>query len=124
MTFNLNSFGSVQFFCYNLFQIGENVNINCYYYYVFCRLSNTQECLESSLIEKENTLAKTSEKLELINSLRESLGEKEIQYKEVSDKLLQTEHTVRRTFCFACFYLLHFNIQQQLIVLFDFSSAA
>lgn len=59
------------------------------------RLSNTQECLESSLIEKENTLAKTSEKLELINSLRESLSEKEIQFKEVSDKLLQTEHSVR-----------------------------
>ncbi|XP_026234366.1 golgin subfamily B member 1 isoform X3 [Anabas testudineus] len=57
-------------------------------------LSDTQECLESSLIEKENTLAKTSEKLELINSLRESLSEKEIQYKEVSEKLLQTEHTL------------------------------
>ncbi|KAF3686188.1 Golgin subfamily B member 1 372 kDa Golgi complex-associated protein [Channa argus] len=57
-------------------------------------LSDTQECLESSLIEKENTLAKTSEKLELINSLRESLSEKEIQYKGVSDKLLQTEHTL------------------------------
>ncbi|XP_071373320.1 golgin subfamily B member 1 isoform X3 [Centroberyx affinis] len=57
-------------------------------------LSDTQECLESSLIEKENTLAKTSEKLELINSLRESLSEKEIQYKDVSDKLLQTEHTL------------------------------
>ncbi|XP_039985735.1 golgin subfamily B member 1-like isoform X3 [Xiphias gladius] len=57
-------------------------------------LSDTQECLESSLIEKENTLAKTSEKLELINSLRESLSEKEIQYREVSDKLLQTEHTL------------------------------
>lgn len=62
---------------------------------VFFRLSNTQECLESSLIEKENTLAKTSEKLELINSLRESLSEKETQFKDVSDKLLQTEHTVR-----------------------------
>lgn len=57
-------------------------------------LSNTQECLESSLIEKENTLAKTSEKLELISSLRESLSEKEIQFKEVSDKLLQTEHSL------------------------------
>lgn len=70
---------------------------------VFFRLSNTQECLESSLIEKENTLAKTSEKLELISSLRESLSEKEIQYKEVSDKLLQTEHTVRHTF--VCLFL-------------------
>ncbi|XP_035039943.2 golgin subfamily B member 1 isoform X3 [Hippoglossus stenolepis] len=57
-------------------------------------LTNTQECLESSLIEKENTLAKTSEKLELISSLRESLSEKEVQYKEVSDRLLQTEHTL------------------------------
>uniref|UniRef100_UPI003AACAA86 uncharacterized protein isoform X1 n=1 Tax=Centroberyx gerrardi TaxID=166262 RepID=UPI003AACAA86 len=57
-------------------------------------LSDTQECLESSLIEKENTLAKTSEKLELINSLQESLSEKEIQYKDVSDKLLQTEHSL------------------------------
>uniref|UniRef100_A0A3Q2Z2E6 Golgin subfamily B member 1-like n=1 Tax=Hippocampus comes TaxID=109280 RepID=A0A3Q2Z2E6_HIPCM len=59
------------------------------------RLSDTQECLESSLIEKENTLAKTSEKLELINRLKESLSEKEIQYKQMSDKLLQTEQTVR-----------------------------
>ncbi|XP_060924441.1 golgin subfamily B member 1-like [Limanda limanda] len=57
-------------------------------------LSNTQECLESSLIEKENTLAKTSEKLELIGSLRESLSEKEIQFKDVSERLLQTEHTL------------------------------
>ncbi|XP_055363253.1 golgin subfamily B member 1-like isoform X2 [Betta splendens] len=57
-------------------------------------LSDTQESLESSLIEKENTLAKTSEKLELISSLRESLGEKEIQYKEVTEKLVQTEHTL------------------------------
>ncbi|KAK9542114.1 hypothetical protein VZT92_000004 [Zoarces viviparus] len=55
-------------------------------------LSDTQECLESSLIEKENTLAKTSEKLELVSGLRESLSEKEIQCKEVSDKLLQAEH--------------------------------
>ncbi|XP_054626099.1 golgin subfamily B member 1 isoform X2 [Dunckerocampus dactyliophorus] len=59
-------------------------------------MSDTQECLESSLIEKENTLAKTSEKLELINSLRESLSEKEIQYKEMSDKLLQTEQTLEK----------------------------
>lgn len=79
------------------------------------RLSNTQECLESSLIEKENTLAKTSEKLELISSLRESLSEKEIQFKEVSDKLLQTEHSVR---ALPSFYMLQFNIQQLLILLF------
>ncbi|AWP01112.1 putative nuclear anchorage protein 1-like [Scophthalmus maximus] len=57
-------------------------------------MSDTQECLESSLIEKENTLAKTSEKLELINSLRESLSEKEIQYKDASERLLQTEHAL------------------------------
>lgn len=81
------------------------------------RLSNTQECLESSLIEKENTLAKTSEKLELISSLRESLSEKEIQFKEVSDKLLQTEHSVR---ALTSFYMLQFNIQQLLILLFLF----
>lgn len=67
----------------------------------FFRLSDTQECLESSLIEKENTLAKTSEKLELINSLRESLSEKEIKYKEVSEKLLQSEHTVSSSSLFS-----------------------
>lgn len=61
----------------------------------YCRLSDTQECLESSLIEKENTLAKTSEKLELIDSLRDALREKEEQHKDVSDRLLQTEHNVR-----------------------------
>ncbi|KAK1785185.1 hypothetical protein P4O66_018598, partial [Electrophorus voltai] len=55
-------------------------------------LSNTQECLESSLMEKEHTLAKTSEKLELIDNLRDSLRQKEEQHKEVSEKLLQTEH--------------------------------
>lgn len=53
-----------------------------------------QESLESSLVEKENTLAKTSEKLELVSSLRESLSLKETQFKEVSDKLLQTEQSV------------------------------
>ncbi|KAK0136920.1 hypothetical protein N1851_026890 [Merluccius polli] len=57
-------------------------------------LSDTQECLESSLIEKENTLAQTSEKLELISSLQESLCEKEIQHKDVSDKLLHAEHNL------------------------------
>ncbi|XP_037346827.2 golgin subfamily B member 1-like isoform X3 [Pungitius pungitius] len=57
-------------------------------------LSSTQECLESSLIEKENTLAKTSEKLELISSLRESLSEKEAECREASDKLLQAEHAL------------------------------
>ncbi|KAG7269067.1 hypothetical protein CRUP_018193, partial [Coryphaenoides rupestris] len=53
-----------------------------------------QECLESSLIEKENTLAQTSEKLELISSLRESLAGKETQLKDVSDKLLHAEHNL------------------------------
>ncbi|XP_034143867.1 COP1-interactive protein 1 isoform X3 [Esox lucius] len=57
-------------------------------------LSDTQECLETSLIEKENTLVKTSEKLELIDSLRDSLQEREAQQKEVSDKLLQSEHNL------------------------------
>lgn len=59
-----------------------------------CRLSDTQESLESSLIEKENTLAKTSEKLQLISSLQDTLSEKETRYKEVSEKLVQAEHTV------------------------------
>lgn len=62
--------------------------------FVSTRLTNTQECLESSLQEKENTLAKTSEKLELIAGLRESLSQKELQLKEVSDKLLQSELSV------------------------------
>ncbi|TNM90573.1 hypothetical protein fugu_002862 [Takifugu bimaculatus] len=57
-------------------------------------LSDMQESLESSLVEKENTLAKTSEKLELVSSLRESLSLKETQFKEVSDKLLQTEQSL------------------------------
>lgn len=61
---------------------------------IFLRLSDTQECLESSLIEKENSLAQTSEKLELISGLKESLSQKEIQYKDVSEKLLQAEHAV------------------------------
>lgn len=63
---------------------------------VYCvnRLTDTQESLESSLIEKENMLAKASEKLELFSSLQESLSEKEIDYKEASDKLLHTEHAV------------------------------
>uniref|UniRef100_A0A3P9PPC8 Golgin subfamily B member 1-like n=1 Tax=Poecilia reticulata TaxID=8081 RepID=A0A3P9PPC8_POERE len=57
-------------------------------------LSDTQESLESSLVEKENTLAKTTEKLELIDSLRETLSQREIQVKELSDKLLQTDHSL------------------------------
>lgn len=65
-----------------------------------------QESLESSLVEKENTLAKTSEKLELVSSLRESLSLKETQFKEVSDKLLQTEQSVSVLF----FCEFHVNI--------------
>lgn len=74
---------------------------------ILFRLSDTQECLESSLIEKENTLAKASEKLELINSLRESLTERESQYKEVSEKLLHTEHTV--SFSSSCTFWWRFS---------------
>ncbi|CAM4578469.1 unnamed protein product [Leuciscus chuanchicus] len=57
-------------------------------------LSSTQECLESSLIEKEHTLARTSEKLECIESLREALETKEKQQQDTADKLLQTEHNL------------------------------
>lgn len=45
-------------------------------------------------MEKEHTLAQTSEKLELIDSLRDALKEKKDQHKEVADKLLQTENNV------------------------------
>ncbi|XP_048025571.1 golgin subfamily A member 4 isoform X3 [Megalobrama amblycephala] len=57
-------------------------------------LSSTQECLESSLMEKEHTLARTSEKLECIDSLREALEAKEKQHQDTADKLLQTEHNL------------------------------
>ncbi|XP_016108430.1 golgin subfamily A member 4 [Sinocyclocheilus grahami] len=57
-------------------------------------LSSTQECLESSLMEKEHTLARTSEKLEFIDSLREALETKEKQNQETTEKLLQTEHNL------------------------------
>ncbi|XP_067275864.1 putative leucine-rich repeat-containing protein DDB_G0290503 isoform X2 [Pseudorasbora parva] len=57
-------------------------------------LSSTQECLESSLMEKEHTLARTSEKLECIDSLREALEIKEKQHQDTADKLLQTEHNL------------------------------
>ncbi|XP_037551019.1 golgin subfamily B member 1 [Nematolebias whitei] len=60
-------------------------------------LTDTQECLESSLIEKENTLSRTSEKLELIDSLREVLSQKEIQCRELSDKLLQATHSLENS---------------------------
>ncbi|XP_072574205.1 uncharacterized protein [Paramormyrops kingsleyae] len=57
-------------------------------------LSETQECLETSLMEKEQTLAKASEKLEFIDNLTGALKEKENQYKEVTEKLLQAEHNL------------------------------
>ncbi|XP_059362198.1 golgin subfamily A member 4-like isoform X2 [Carassius carassius] len=57
-------------------------------------LSSTQECLESSLMEKEHTLARTSEKLEFIDGLREALETKEKQNQETTEKLLQTEHNL------------------------------
>lgn len=57
-------------------------------------LSSTQECLESSLMEKEHTLARTSEKLECIDSLREALETKEKQNQDQADRLLQTEHNL------------------------------
>ncbi|XP_042599692.1 golgin subfamily A member 4-like isoform X3 [Cyprinus carpio] len=57
-------------------------------------LSSTQECLESSLMEKEHTLARTSQKLEFIDSLREALETKEKQNQETTEKLLQTEHNL------------------------------
>lgn len=56
-------------------------------------------------------MAKTSEKLELISSLGESLSQKELQLREVSEKLLQTELSVsdtlrprRRCFRHAAFF--------------------
>lgn len=57
-------------------------------------LSSTQECLESSLMEKEHTLARTSEKLECIDSLREALEAKEKQNQDQADRLLQSEHNL------------------------------
>jgi len=45
-------------------------------------------------MEKEHTLARTSEKLECIESLREALETKEKQQQDTADKLLQTEHNV------------------------------
>lgn len=83
-------------FVYIVF-MANKINISLLFeplYVLPTRLTNTQECLESSLQEKENTLAKTSEKLELIAGLHESLSQKELQLKEVSDKLLQSELSV------------------------------
>uniref|UniRef100_H2L2V4 Golgin B1 n=1 Tax=Oryzias latipes TaxID=8090 RepID=H2L2V4_ORYLA len=62
------------------------------------RLSDTQEILEASLMEKENTLAETSEKLELINSLKDSLMGRELQCKELSEKLLHAEQDLENVF--------------------------
>ncbi|XP_041132800.1 golgin subfamily B member 1-like [Polyodon spathula] len=56
--------------------------------------SDREEILESSLIEKEQTLVGNSEKLEQIKNLRDSLKEKEVQNKELTDKLLQAEQNV------------------------------
>lgn len=47
-------------------------------------------------MEKEHTLARTSEKLEFIDSLREALESKEKQNQETTEKLLQTEHNVSK----------------------------
>ncbi len=47
-------------------------------------------------MEKEHTLARTSEKLEFIDSLREALETKEKQHQETTEKLLQTEHNVSK----------------------------
>ncbi|XP_056269364.1 LOW QUALITY PROTEIN: golgin subfamily B member 1 [Pseudoliparis swirei] len=57
-------------------------------------LSSTQGCLESSLVEKENALAKTSEELQLADGLREALGERELRCRDASEKLLQAEHAL------------------------------
>uniref|UniRef100_A0A3P9H072 Golgin B1 n=1 Tax=Oryzias latipes TaxID=8090 RepID=A0A3P9H072_ORYLA len=62
------------------------------------RLSDTQEILEASLMEKENTLAETSEKLQLINSLKDSLMGREVQCKELSEKLLHAEQDLENVF--------------------------
>ncbi|MGH0134439.1 UNVERIFIED_CONTAM: hypothetical protein FKN15_026924 [Acipenser sinensis] len=63
-----------------------------------------EEILESSLIEKEQTLVETSEKLEQIENLRGSLKEKEVQNKELSDKLLQAEQNVAEVTGKCCTY--------------------
>ncbi|TRY55733.1 hypothetical protein DNTS_010297, partial [Danionella cerebrum] len=57
-------------------------------------LSSTQECLESSLLEKEHSLARTSEKLEHIESLREAVADREKQNQEQAERLLQAEHSL------------------------------
>lgn len=84
------------------FQIYLYLFILCLVYAPIPRLTNTQESLESSLLDKENTLAKTSEKLELISSLGESLSQKELQLREVSEKLLQTELSVNNALRTPC----------------------
>ncbi|KAK6472985.1 golgin subfamily B member 1-like [Huso huso] len=66
--------------------------------------SDREEILESSLIEKEQTLVETSEKLEQIENLRGSLKEKEVQNKELSDKLLQAEQNVAEVTGKCCTY--------------------
>lgn len=103
------------FFCVSLashFKPTFLIYAVCVVYVPTLRLTNTQESLESSLLDKENTLAKTSEKLELISSLGESLSQKELQLREISEKLLQTELSVsnalpphRRCFRHATFFI-------------------
>ncbi|RXM28855.1 Golgin subfamily B member 1 [Acipenser ruthenus] len=66
--------------------------------------SDREEILESSLIEKEQTLMETSEKLEQIENIRDSLKEKEVQNKELNDKLLQAEQNVSEVTGKCCTY--------------------
>nr|XP_015194008.1 PREDICTED: golgin subfamily B member 1-like isoform X2 [Lepisosteus oculatus] len=54
-------------------------------------MSDRKETLETSLMEKEQTLAKTSVKLELIDHLKDSLKVQEVQNKEITEKLFHTE---------------------------------
>ncbi|XP_041075263.1 golgin subfamily B member 1-like isoform X2 [Polyodon spathula] len=63
-----------------------------------------EEVLQSSLIEKEQTLMETSEKLEQIKNIRDSLKEKEVQNKELNDKLLQAEQNVSEVTGKCCTY--------------------
>ncbi|XP_058858205.1 golgin subfamily B member 1-like isoform X2 [Acipenser ruthenus] len=66
--------------------------------------SDREDILESSLIEKEQTLMETSEKLEQIENIRDSLKEKEVQNKELNDKLLQAEQNVSEVTGKCCTY--------------------
>lgn len=72
-------------------------------------------------MEKEHTLAQTSEKLELVDSLRDALKEKEEQQKDVADKLLQTENNVSKA---AVVSTLHYTSKSFLEMLSWFSSSS